>query len=161
MYALVENGVVVQEFESIPETWKNISGFNNYDGEKLLTFGFFPIVVEEYNSTTLKLVSTFYELHPKSVIRKAVTEPRGEVVRKKIIPDVTPRQMRLKLLSMGITSAMIEAAINTLPNKDAAMIAWEYSTAFQRTNPFVLMIGHMLNFSDEQLDQVWLEAKEL
>ena len=80
-----------------------------------------------------------------------------------IIYDVTPRQIRLKLLSIGITSAQIEALINTLPSpdKDAAMIAWEYSTSFQRNNQFVPIIGKMLNYTSDQLDQMWTEAKLL
>jgi hypothetical protein len=79
------------------------------------------------------------------------------------IPDVTPRQIRLALLQLGITDAIITAAINTMPSptKDAALIAWEYSTAFQRNNQFVPFIGHILSYDSIQLDNLWLSAGTL
>jgi len=81
----------------------------------------------------------------------------------KVIPDVTPRQMRSALLLNGITDDQITAAINTLssPQKDLAMIAWEYSTAFQRNNPFTIQVAAMLGWTDDQLDQLWYFAATL
>jgi hypothetical protein len=80
-----------------------------------------------------------------------------------IIPDVTPRQIRIKLLMLGITEATIDGVINTLPSpqKEAAMITWKYSTMFQRNNPLVPAIAAMLNFNSTQLDTLWLEALTL
>lgn len=79
------------------------------------------------------------------------------------VPDVTPRQIRLALLNSGVLLTDIENAINTLPEpqKTQALIAWEYSTAFQRNNPFVLSIGTMLGWSDEQIDALWALAATL
>lgn len=79
------------------------------------------------------------------------------------IPDVTPRQIRIKLLYLGITEATIDGVINTLPSpqKEAAMITWKYSTAFERHNALVPVIAAMLAYNDAQLDQIWLDAGKL
>lgn len=81
----------------------------------------------------------------------------------KFVPDVTPRQIRSALLLMGITEDQIVAAINTLPSpqKELALIAWDYSTAFQRNNPFTQQVAAMLSFSSDQLDQLWYFAATL
>lgn len=79
------------------------------------------------------------------------------------IPDVTPRQIRMALLYAGVTEAMVDAAINTLssPTKEAAMIAWKYSTAFQRNNALIPLVAQMLNYNSDQLDALWLQAGTL
>jgi hypothetical protein len=79
------------------------------------------------------------------------------------IADVTPRQIRLALLGAGVTEAMIDSVINSLtsPTKEAAMIAWKYSTMFQRHNALIPVIAAMLNFNNQQLDQLWIVASSL
>jgi hypothetical protein len=86
---------------------------------------------------------------------------RGQAVIK--IPDVTPRQIRMALLGVGVTEAMIDSIINSLPSptKEAAMIAWKYSTAFQRNNALIPIVAQMLNYSSQQLDDLWLYAGTL
>jgi len=48
--------------------------------------------------------------------------------------DVSPRQLRLALLSAGITESMIDGAIALLesPTKEQAQIAWKYSLSYKR-----------------------------
>jgi|ERR1017187_1969739 hypothetical protein len=77
------------------------------------------------------------------------------------IPDpISPRQIRLALLASGITDAMVIAQINTLsiPDKDAAMIAWQYSGQFDRSVPAVAQIGLMLGYNSDTLDALWKAA---
>ena len=79
------------------------------------------------------------------------------------VADVTPRQIRIALLGVGITESMIDAVINTLPSptKEAAMITWKYSTSFQRNNALIPVIAAMLSFNDTQLDNLWINAATL
>ena len=74
------------------------------------------------------------------------------------LENISPRQIRLALLSIGITSAMVEAAIANLPSpqKDQATIAWNYSNYFSRTEPAVAMIGTLAGLNSEQLDNLWI-----
>lgn len=73
------------------------------------------------------------------------------------IPDVSPRQIRLALIASGVSLASIDAAIATLPspNNSIAQATWDYSLAFERTNPMVAELGAMLGWSSAQLDALW------
>lgn len=76
---------------------------------------------------------------------------------RKIVP-VTPRQVRLLLLSQGLLSqvtAMIEQ------QDEATRIAWEYASEFRRDDPLLLTLAQNLNLSDQQLDEFFLAAAEL
>jgi hypothetical protein len=76
---------------------------------------------------------------------------------------VTPRQMRLALLSMGIHTSDIDTALASLPEptKTEAQISWEYSLSFERTNPLVAMVATMLGWNSAQVDALWALAGSL
>jgi len=73
------------------------------------------------------------------------------------IEDISPRQIRMALLSFGLAENAIDGAISNLssPQKEQAMIAWKYSTTFQREAEAVAIIGSLLSLSSEQLDSIW------
>ena len=80
-----------------------------------------------------------------------------------LIPAVvTMRQARLALLAAGKLS-QVDAVIDSLPepHKSAARIEWDYSSEVQRDRPFVKQIGAALGLTDEQLDQLFIEASKL
>ena len=74
-----------------------------------------------------------------------------------ILEDISPRQIALALLSMGITESQVIASINQLPSplKEQGVIAWNRSNYFVRTEPAVAMIGALMSLSNEQLDNIW------
>ena len=74
-----------------------------------------------------------------------------------IIPDVTPRQIRLALIQSGVVLSSIDATIAAMPqpSQSLAQITWEYSTAFERSNPLVAEIGAMMGWTSAQLDALW------
>lgn len=80
-----------------------------------------------------------------------------------VLADISPRQISLALLSLGITETQVIAAINQLssPQKEQGMIAWNRSNYFVRTEPAVAMIGQLMGLTSSQLDQVWIIGKEL
>lgn len=75
---------------------------------------------------------------------------------------VTMRQARLALLADGKLS-QVDAVINSLPEpqKSAARIEWDYPSEVQRDRPFVKQIGAALGYTEEQLDQLFVEASKL
>ena len=80
------------------------------------------------------------------------------------VPDsVLPRQFRQALIILGINIADIENAIDSLaePSRSLARVEWEYSLAFQRSNPFVAQVGSILNKTPSQLDDIWILASTL
>jgi len=81
------------------------------------------------------------------------------------MPDITARQLRLALLSLGVTGAQVEAAISDMPvpdaEREAARIEWEYATSFYRQHPLVAQIGAALGMTEDQVDTAWRNAATL
>jgi hypothetical protein len=79
------------------------------------------------------------------------------------IPDVTPRQFRQALIISGISMQAIEDLINSQPEplRSLAMVEWEYSTAFVRSNQMVNQLAPAIGFTPAMLDQLWILAGTL
>lgn len=77
--------------------------------------------------------------------------------------SVTPRQIRTALVLSGISLSSIEAIIESLPspNKEIALIAWEYSVEFQRNNPLINQLAPLLGLSSKQIDDIFILASTL
>jgi hypothetical protein len=79
-------------------------------------------------------------------------------------PTVTRRQLRIWLRRRGITSAVVEAAIDQIEDadqRDEALIEWRDSVVYDRAHPFVALIGAALGFTAEQMDAGWREAARI
>lgn len=88
----------------------------------------------------------------KPVPAPAVTVPQ----------TVTMRQARLALLGAGKLAA-VDAAIASLPSpqREAAQIEWDYSSAVDRNRNFVAMIAPALGLDEAQIDALFIAAAEL
>lgn len=76
-----------------------------------------------------------------------------------IIPDsVTPRQIRLLLLNQNLLDD-VEALLAQRPKTD--QITWEFATEFLRTDPLLNQLATDLGLTSEQIDQFFIEAKQL
>jgi len=73
-----------------------------------------------------------------------------------VVPlSVTPRQVRLLLLSQNLLSqvgAMIAAS------DDATKITWQYASEFRRDDPLLEGLAQQLGLSNEQIDQFFIAA---
>ncbi len=78
-------------------------------------------------------------------------------------PDITPRQIRLALLSIGVYPADIDAALENLsePEKSEAIINWKYAIDFKRDNPLVEQVGAMIGKTAQEIDDLWIYASTL
>ncbi len=76
---------------------------------------------------------------------------------------VTPRQLRLALLQIGITPTDVEEAISLLdePQRTAAMIEWEYALEIKRDHPLINTLAEIWNQTDADVDALFLAASEL
>jgi hypothetical protein len=74
------------------------------------------------------------------------------------MPPLTPRQLRLTLLSIGITEAQVDAK---LVNDPAGQIEWKYATYFKRNHPLVDGLGIGFSITPEQTDSLWAYAQDL
>lgn len=81
----------------------------------------------------------------------------------KIIPDVTPRQIKQALVLSGVSLSAIDSALATLPEptKSLAIIEWNESNMFVRSRPLVASVGVMLGWTSQQLDDLWIFAGTL
>lgn len=79
------------------------------------------------------------------------------------IPDVNSRQLRQALILSGISLDLIEISLDSLeePERSLLKIEWEYSNFFQRNRPLASHIGEILEWTDEQLNNLWIFARTL
>ena len=77
--------------------------------------------------------------------------------------EVTMRQARLALASVGLLDAVSKAIseIEDATQKKAAQIEWEYSAAVRRRQPLVLALAPALGLDDAALDQLFVAAGAL
>lgn len=70
-------------------------------------------------------------------------------------------QVRLALLSAGITFAHVDAVIDSMPagvERDTARTYWEYSVELHRDNPMIAQFASALGLTGEQVDAMWRGA---
>ena len=82
-----------------------------------------------------------------------------EIKVKVLVPQsVTPRQVRLMLLSQNLLSQVV----STISQMDeATRITWEYAMEFQRYDPLLVSLAQQLELTDEQVDQFFIAASKL
>jgi hypothetical protein len=74
-------------------------------------------------------------------------------------PTLSRKQLRNGLLSIGVTSADVEAQIASIADpleREAAMIDWQDTQSYQRDYPMINQIGAALGLPAEQIDALWL-----
>ena len=86
-----------------------------------------------------------------------LVEPVYEEI--KYIPIITKRQAMLQLDSIGLYDELIEL-INQTENK-TLKIEFEYSSNFERESPFIIGMAQKFNLSDDQVDELFIEAAKL
>ena len=89
--------------------------------------------------------------------------PTPEEVRA-AMPPLTARQFRLGLVNSGLTTAQVTTAIEAMPagpDKEAALIEWEYAATFNRVHPLIASVGTALGLVDEQIDAMWVASVDL
>jgi len=85
------------------------------------------------------------------------TPPTSEELRANF-PALSPRQLRLGLLSIGITEGDVEGLLAGDP---AGLVEWQYATQYNRTHPLIDALGVQLQITPEQIDALWTWASEL
>lgn len=96
--------------------------------------------------------SGWVESDPPEVLPPAVPVPAS----------ITMRQARLQLHAIGKLAA-VQDAINQLPEppKTSAQIEWDYAAVVERASPFVALLTPALGLSDEEMDELFIQASKL
>lgn len=78
------------------------------------------------------------------------------------VPEsVTARQIRLWLVSHGVSLAAVEAAIDAIPDaqqREMVRVEWEYAPYVERIHPMLVPLAAALGLSEAQVDQAFREA---
>lgn len=94
----------------------------------------------------------------------------GEVIESSNLPDsgffpavpqrITMRQAKLEMIEQGIYSQLLQYK-SSLPEKDQLILEAELSGNFmERDSPVVLQIAQLLEISEEQLDELFINAEK-
>lgn len=154
---VLTNSAIFDSLE-LANTWLAECESNATFGRPEHTVEVSPRIINEDGT----IIEAVYEVVPSEYVVEIVditVEVELENLKKQF-PAISPRQIRLALLSLGVTEATIDSMIDTLPSldKEAAMIAWKYSTEFQRFIPMVESIGLMIGLDSDALNLLWKTA---
>lgn len=72
---------------------------------------------------------------------------------------LTPRQIRMQLTNSGLRQQVEDMVANS--NDYALKDWWEYSLDYKRDNPILIDIATQLGLTDEQLDDMFIQASKL
>ena len=78
-----------------------------------------------------------------------------------VVPNcVTNYQARRALLEANLF-VTVDTMIKSLDSADPIYQAWEYANLVYRNSEFVLNLGQQLGLTDEQIDNLFIEANKL
>ncbi|QHB38758.1 hypothetical protein tooticki91_gp062 [Flavobacterium phage vB_FspS_tooticki9-1] len=81
-----------------------------------------------------------------------------------VVPDsISQMKLRKQLILNGISISSIDALIQSLPqpNRDLIYTMWEYAVVFDRTNPELNAMAQMLEITQGQLDEIFINGNLL
>jgi len=82
------------------------------------------------------------------------------LIEKAKVNSVTPYQARVALLQADLLST-VEALMANPNTPQAAKIAWEYATVFQRDSAFIATLGPALGLSEQDIDALFISASQI
>ena len=80
------------------------------------------------------------------------------------VAAISARQIRLWLVSHGITLAAVKSAIDAISDpavRDATTIEWEYAPYVERTHPMLVPLAAALGLTEADIDRAFQEAAQL
>ena len=112
----------------------------------------------EYNALTG--ITTEREMTAEEIAQMEAMQVETE----EIVPEkISSRQLRSQLILQGFNLETIEQALNQLPepNRSLAKVDWEYATNFYRNNQMIVVVGQLLNLTNEQIDEIFRQGEKL
>lgn len=78
--------------------------------------------------------------------------------------SVTARQIRLWLVTHGVSLASVDAAIDSIPDamtRDSVRVEWEYAPYVERSHALLIPLAAALGLTEGQVDAAFREAAAL
>ena len=102
-------------------------------------------------------------IQENNTVRPATAAEIAQLTAPPPVPaSVTMRQARLALLNAGLLG-LVDAAIASMPGpqKEAALIEWEYAATVERGSALIDQLAPALGLSSEQMDALFRAAASL
>lgn len=135
---------------------------------------FFTLITREieYNSDVFELIETNENLGDFYINKwdgsKFVEGASAEEIKLfngNVVPvKVTNAQFRLELINRGISISGILDYIKLMSDisvKERLLTLFEYANFFERNNVLLIQMANELNISEEELDQIFINAEKL
>lgn len=136
---------------------------------KILQYG---VAVDnfEFNQEVYELIET--DLQPINIVNKwqnnvwiesATEEEIAEANKAKVPKSVKSIAFLIALEFIGITKDAVLSFIETLPSPNNIIVkhSFERATFFERSSPFIPMVGQAFNKTDAELENVFFTAREI
>ena len=142
-YVYVENNIVKEYYDFLPQNWRNISGFNLISDENYLkSIGWYKVIKNKinYDSSCQRVANYEYVFDGDKVQENIILENFLSIQEISIPSSITATQIRLWLVKNNISLESIEQAINSLEDellKKELLVKWEYVPYFERNNIFI------------------------
>ncbi len=82
-----------------------------------------------------------------------------------VVPEsVTPRQIRLALIDRGIMPEEITAQLSAIEDpvlRAKSLAEWEFASEVKRNHPLIAQLTGALQFTDDDVDEIFREADAL
>lgn len=116
-------------------------------------------IAPEYSTTLIyngNFVKPYFDFE-ENVFYEGATEQ--EIKQSKFVDEVALWKIRAVLAGMGLEQTILDA-INNLPNppRIGALYIWNYGTSIERQSQTVGFIQQILQFTDEQVDAIFINA---
>jgi len=95
------------------------------------------------------------------------SEPQPQPAPQALLPvpqQISARQIRLWLVQHGVSLAIVETAIDAIPDattRESVRVEWEYAPHVERTHAWLVSIAAALGLTETQVDQAFREASQL
>lgn len=114
-------------------------------------------MLDTHHSSSLQMAYDLATAHVVVDLRSA------EEVRQ-AMPVLSPRQMNLMLVQIGMAWAQLQAQIDAIGDAEERQVAdieFNRATAFRRDHPLVAQLAIAFGFSDLEMDTMWVYAADL
>ena len=137
-----------------------LSGKALYCVTEITTLQDNEIAVDEL--PTQNFVSAYYNFESKDFFEGATVEEIAEYQRSLVPQEVQLWKIRTVISLMGLKET-IENVMNNLeePTKSAALNIWNYGTAIDRNSQTVLMIQSILQMTEVEVDNIFIQANNI
>lgn len=108
-------------------------------------------------------VVPYFNFETETFYEGATVDEISEANKILVPQSVTRRQLLLALAYFGIDSMQIDTLISLLdePEKTFALISWKEAATFDRDNEMLNQMANAMEISQEQLDQIFINASNL